>query len=235
MAAINAWLENAQAEVKPVGRPLVTLSYAQSLDGCVTDHKGHPYILSGPEAHVMTHGLRARHDAILVGVGTVIADNPHLTVRHTKGMDPRPVILDTHLRSPMNSRLLERRTNLPWIACGPNVDEEKVRQLAERDVILLTCKLNRHNQVDLVDMLSQLYESGIRTLMIEGGAEVITSFIESRLVDLAVITIAPVWLGGLHALESGTLHGCPLHLDLPQSARLGKDMVFWGRTRFGEK
>ncbi len=234
MAAINAWLETRQAEIKPAGRPLVTLSYAQSVDGCLTDQIGRSYPLSGLETHKMTHELRARHDAILVGIGTVLVDNPHLTVRHARGPDPRPVVLDSHLRIPLDCRLLERSENLPWVACGPNVDEEKYNQLVDRNVILLTCKLNECNQVELLDLLYQLYENGIRTLMVEGGAAVVTSFIESRLVDLAVITIAPIWLGGLPALKSGTLPGCPMTLENPELVRMGKDLVLWGQVRYGE-
>ena len=87
------------------GRPFVTLTYAQSLDGSIARVPGKRLQLSGPEAQAMTHRLRAVNDAILVGIGTVLADNPRLTVRLAEGSDPQPVILDSKLRFPLDANL----------------------------------------------------------------------------------------------------------------------------------
>src|SRR5512142_1687762 len=95
-----------------LGRPLVTLSYAQSLDGCLTVERGRPTPLSGREALRLTHRLRAAHQGILVGVGTVLADDPQLNVRLVEGRSPRPLVLDTNLRLPLEAGLLQRSENL---------------------------------------------------------------------------------------------------------------------------
>jgi 3,4-dihydroxy 2-butanone 4-phosphate synthase/GTP cyclohydrolase II len=213
----------------------VTLSYAQSIDGCLTVRRGLPFAISGEESLRVTHTLRSLHDAILVGVGTVLADNPRLNVRFVDGPDPRPVVLDSHLRIPLDSKLLARSDNLPWIACGPNADEEKWDALDQRKVRVLTCRQNHEKQIDLEDLLAQLYESGIRSVMVEGGAGVITGFLTAQLVDLAVITVAPVWLGGLRVVERELPGEARLRLDNPQSGWFGRDMVLWGSVQRSNK
>jgi GTP cyclohydrolase II len=228
MERINAWLEQARSHLRLTGRPAVTLSYAQSLDGCLTVRRGERYVLSGPESSTMTHLLRSTHDAILVGIGTVLADNPHLTVRLTPGPDPRPIVLDTHLRIPLDSQLLKREENMPWIACGASADEEKLARLEERKVRLIPCRLDKRKQIDLADLLAQLLESGVRSVMIEGGTSVITSFIEAQLVDFVVLTIAPIWLGGLHVVETELPDGVYPGIKNPQSTWMGKDLILWG-------
>ena len=92
MVPIDSWLADAHNFRQVHGRPLVTLSYAQSLDGCISLRPGIPTALSGPEAMRLTHRLRAAHDAILVGIGTILADDPRLTVRLVEGRNPQPVV-----------------------------------------------------------------------------------------------------------------------------------------------
>src|SRR5512133_2370683 len=99
-------LEELLSDAGREGRPLVTLSYAQSLDGSLAAQRGTPLALSGPQSMELTHRLRAAQDAILVGIGTVLSDNPRLTVRLVEGSQPQPVILDSHLRFPLNANLL---------------------------------------------------------------------------------------------------------------------------------
>src|SRR5512135_1934375 len=88
-------------------RPRVTLTYAQSLDGSIAARSGMPLALSGTESMHYTHQLRAAHDAILVGIGTVLSDDPRLNVRLTGGLSPRPIVLDSSLRCPSTARCLE--------------------------------------------------------------------------------------------------------------------------------
>jgi len=231
MERVRLWIGKAREGFKVVGRPVVTLSYAQSIDGCLTVRRGQPYAISGEESLKVTHTLRTLHDAIVVGVGTVLADNPRLNVRFAEGPDPRPVVLDSHLRIPLDSKLLAQSENLPWVACGPSADEEKWVELERRKVRLLNCRPNREKQIDLADLLAQLYQSGIRSVMVEGGAGVVTSFLEAQLVDLAVITVAPIWLGGLRVVERELPDEARLGLENPQSGWFGKDLVLWGAVR----
>ena len=100
MEQIEVLLRGASDYHQSVGRPFVTLSYAQSLDGCIAAKRGQPLALSGPQSLTLTHQLRSAHDAIMVGIGTLLADNPRLTVRLVEGRDPQPVVLDSRLRFP---------------------------------------------------------------------------------------------------------------------------------------
>ncbi|MEZ4635790.1 MAG: dihydrofolate reductase family protein [Caldilineaceae bacterium] len=96
------------------GRPLVTLSYAQSLDGSITAQPGQPFAISSAESLQWTHSLRAAHDAILVGIGAVLADDPSLTVRFAQGQNPQPVVVDSHLRLPTDAQLLRKHDTI-WL------------------------------------------------------------------------------------------------------------------------
>jgi riboflavin-specific deaminase-like protein len=215
-------------------RPQVTLSYAQSLDGSIAMNRGTPYLLSGSESQIITHKLRAVHDGILVGINTVIADNPSLTVRLVKGPSPLPVILDSHLRLPLNSNLLKNK-ELPLIATTTSANREKQERLEQIGAKIVRLPADERGWVDLPSLLKILPRYGIQSLMVEGGARVITSFLSQRLVDRVVITIAPTLLGGLHAVENPLISGSPKSRDensLPQFSdsgyeQVGKDLIFW--------
>jgi len=97
---------------KPTDRPVVTLSYAPRLDGSIAARLGAQLQISGEKSAIFTHQLRAVHDCVLVGVGTVLADDPKLTVRLVDGEDPQPVILDSSLRTPISSVLVKTRKPL---------------------------------------------------------------------------------------------------------------------------
>lgn len=195
-----------QARIAEVGaqsiRPFVTLSYAQSIDGSIAAHSGEPLLLSGEESLVMTHKLRAWHDAILVGVGTVLADDPRLTVRHVDGIDPVPIVLDTHLRFPPDATLLRRPGPSPIIATGPAPDSDRRTRLEERGARVVTIGLDNNGRVCLDAWLRHLKTDGFKSIMVEGGAEVITSFLRGHHVDHVVITIANRLVGGLSGVRS---------------------------------
>ena len=103
------------------GLPFVTLSYAQSLDGSIAAKRGEALGLSGPESLRLTHRLRSMHDAILVGIGTVLSDNPRLTVRLVNGQNPRPIVVDSQLRIPLNCKLFHENSVTPWVAATENI------------------------------------------------------------------------------------------------------------------
>ena len=224
-----------QADI-PTGRPLVTLSYAQSLDGSIAARRGSPLQISGDESAIFTHQLRANHDSILVGVGTVLADDPQLTVRLVDGEDPQPVILDSTLRTPQDSALV--KANSPWIATTNKAEPKKVELLTSLGVKLLYLPGGNFEQVSLQDLLRCLYRMGTRRVMVEGGAEVISSFISSQLVDFMILTISPLIIGGLPAVqipESGSVE-----LDARKYPRLetvlmenvGDDLILFGRLKW---
>lgn len=239
--SINTWLAELPARASEhlhrAGRPLVTLAYAQSLDGCIAARRGQGLAISGPESLALTHHLRARHAAILVGIGTVLADDPQLTVRLAQGNSPLPVVLDSRLRLPLSARLLRREDQRPWIFCAsPGNDSGDMianrTELEKRGARVLPVGQDAAGQLDLGQVLEALAQVGIASLMVEGGARVISRFLALGLVDEVMITTAPVWLGGLRAVEFE--HSEPPVLPAisePDYARYGADLVTWGAVK----
>jgi len=235
MVPIEAWLADARSFRQEHGRPLVTLSYAQSLDGSLTAQRGQPTALSGPQAMQLTHRLRAAHDAILVGIGTLLSDDPRLTVRLVEGRNPQPVVLDGQLRFPLQAKLLQGEP-LPWTAThqrpiDPEAHQRKKAALVARGARLLEIPPDENNGLSLPALLAKLANMGINSLMVEGGSRVITSFLTSRLADRFVITIAPLFLVGLPAIQlplQDRLTTFPTPRDLGYD-RLGNDLIVWGR------
>jgi 3,4-dihydroxy 2-butanone 4-phosphate synthase/GTP cyclohydrolase II len=208
-----------------LGRPLITLSYAQSLDGSLTHKRGQPLALSGPESLEFTHRLRNASDAILVGIGTVLADDPRLTVRSIVGNDPQPVVLDSRLRFPLNARLWSHPCH-PWIFTGPGTDPERRRAVEALGGRLFEIPFASGRYLDLFALIESLSGLGVASLMVEGGAAVITSFLAAGLVDRVAITIAPVFIGGLRLLEEQLAERPALRIV--ESLQLGKDIVVLG-------
>jgi 3,4-dihydroxy 2-butanone 4-phosphate synthase/GTP cyclohydrolase II len=225
---IDELLAGARLHREKTGRPLVTLSYAQSLDGSIAARRGEPLRLSGPEAMALTHRLRAAHDGILVGIGTLLADDPRLSVRLAEGRDPQPVVLDSRLNLPLDARLLGG-SRPPWIAALPGADPQKQAQLERRGARVLSLPPGEDGRISLPALLGYLAGQGIDSLMVEGGARVIASFLAQGLVDRLVLTVAPVIVGGLHAVDAEAALPVPLRLILPGYERLGDDLVVWGK------
>jgi GTP cyclohydrolase II len=221
---------------RKTGRPLVTMSYAQSLDGSIAARRGKPLSLSGRESLKLSHRLRAVHDAIIVGIGTIMSDNPQLNVRFVKGNDPQPVILDSTLRFPDNAKAMRNRKT-PWLATTSAASKSKRRHLEKKGLRVIGIKANRRGWIDLKALLSHLATENINNLMVEGGARVITIFLGTRLVDSFVITLTPFFVGGLHAVEQLPYTGKPRSaIGVPSMKILGnehcgRDLVVWGTPK----
>jgi 3,4-dihydroxy 2-butanone 4-phosphate synthase/GTP cyclohydrolase II len=218
------------------GRPFVTLTYAQSLDGSIAADAGQPLSLSGHQSLMLTHRLRAAHDAILVGIGTVVADNPLLNVRLVEGKDPQPVIVDSQLRFPLEANLLRHHPLSPWIATGEQADRERQRRLEAAGARVLRLPCRPDGRVDLEALLERLGNCGINSLMVEGGARIITSFLARQLVDHLVLTVVPRLVGGVHAVGSlGQFEPARFPgLRNVGHQRLGEDLVLWGDLAWGK-
>lgn len=191
------------------GRPRTTLHFAQSLDGRIALGPGEPRILlSTPEGIVAAHRARAAHDAVLVGIGTVLCDDPRLTVRACTGTQPRRVVLDSGLRLPLDSRLVRslanaRAAGVVVVGAEGRASSEARAKLVERGVEVLIVAPSPEGRVALAPALAALKERcGIERLMVEGGAAVLTSFARGRHVDAVTVEIAARLLGapGLVAL-----------------------------------
>ncbi len=190
----------AEAPGRLNGRPYVTLSYAQSIDGSIARKPGRPLAISCRESLVFTHWLRSVHDGLLVGIGTILADNPSLTVRYVGGSSPQPIVVDGRLRFPLDARALQHHHHAPWIATAETADAGREQSLSERGAKVMRIPPRQDGLIDLKALLRRLAELNIVSLMVEGGAEVITSFLKDRLVDQLVLTISPIYVGGLHAV-----------------------------------
>lgn len=209
--------------------PVVTVSYAQSLDGCIALNPGEPFTISGEASLKITHGLRAMHDAILVGIGTVLSDNPRLTVRLQEGRNPLPVILDSKLRFPPDTNLL-RNSHQPVIAVTPRADPAAVEKLRSRGADIMFVNSNEEGQVRLPELLQVLFRRNIRTVMVEGGSRILTSFFREQLVNQVVLTIAPKFLGGVPAMAdlTGSAAAGQSRLHKFHQETAGEDLILWG-------
>lgn len=214
-------------------RPLVTVSYAQSVDGSIASRKRAPLQLSGHQSMILTHRIRAACDAIVIGINTLMVDNPLLTVRLVEGPNPQPIVLDSHLRTPPHARLLERTDRGCWLACTGDPDPGRVDAVESRGAEVIRCQRDPLGRVDLPDLLSLLGARGIRSIMVEGGSQVITSFVEARLVDQLIITIAPSLVGGLPVLDRPAADdGCRLSLDPICVEACGPDLIVWAQPQW---
>jgi len=189
--------------------------------------------LSGPDALRFTHALRARHDAILVGVGTVLADDPELRVRLASGPSPQPIVVDSRVRTPIDAKLLGQPGRPVWIAATPVTegDDDRRARIEAQGCRIVDCPALPNGWVDLPALLRRLAREGVENVMVEGGARIITSFLEARLVDYALVTIAPQFLGGLSAVGPSVRSGIPAavaNLTTWVSCRLGEDLVLAG-------
>ncbi len=228
---IREWQEEGKAHCEAQQRPWVTLAFAQSLDGSLTFAQGQPSALSGEAALHLTHGLRAEHQAILVGIGTVLADNPRLTVRLVNGTHPQPLILDTQLSTPLESHVMHHPSNPPWIFTSIRAAERRRHILETRGAHVIPLVNEPGERIPLPRLLNDLWHRGIRTLMVEGGATVLTAFLEARLLDAAIITLAPVWIGGYHYVNKLLIspeRQAP-GLILLYHEFYDHDLVLWGR------
>ncbi|MCC7372947.1 MAG: RibD family protein [Chloroflexi bacterium] len=211
-------------------RPSVTIKIAQTLDGRIATLTGQSQWITCEPARALAHELRATHDAVLVGIGTVLYDNPRLTVRMVDGPDPLRVVADTHLRIPLDSHLLADRPDRTICVVGPDVDParvEAVRALGALVIVGTVCE----GRLDLAAMLQQLYELGIRSLMVEGGSGIITSLLRARLIDRLVVCIAPKVIGaGLDAIGDLGIRELSQALTFRNTSirQLGSDIVFEG-------
>jgi 3,4-dihydroxy 2-butanone 4-phosphate synthase/GTP cyclohydrolase II len=198
---VRAILDRAREHHLRTGRPFVTLTYAQSVDGSIAAQRGERLFLSSERSAQFTHQLRALHDAILVGVGTVVDDDPHLTVRLAPGRSPQVVVVDSRLRVPSTANIF-RNERLPWLATTDAADSRRASELEACGAQTFRLPATDNGWVDLGAMLDRLGEAGICSLMVEGGSRIITSFLIAGLVDQVIITIAPLLVGGLRAVDA---------------------------------
>lgn len=212
------------------GLPFITLSYAQSVDGSIAAQPWRPCALSSEKSSEMTHLLRSRHDALLVGINTVLVDDPRLTVRLCKGDNPQPVVLDSRLRFPDAARLMAHPDKHPLLFTTAAAPAHEIARLQAKGASIQVLPKDRLGRVDLFVALQRLADMGVKSLMVEGGASVINSFLQSRLVEYCIITVVPKLIGGVKAVDSLCLSDDlpPLSIVDCRYQPLGGDLIIHG-------
>ena len=206
------------------GRPFVLVKLATTLDGRVTV-KGRRY-LSGKAAMKEVHRLRDRFDAVLVGIGTILADDPQLTVREVKGRDPLRVIVDTEARTPATSKVVRAKDpQHTVIFVARDADQRRVNRLRESGVLVATAARSADG-LDLGAVLRWLAEKGVNTVMSEAGPRIASRLVMSGLADRLMLIQSPIAGGdGSNALDG---LGKVLDLRSLRVRRLGDDVVMEG-------
>ncbi|MDO8551925.1 MAG: bifunctional diaminohydroxyphosphoribosylaminopyrimidine deaminase/5-amino-6-(5-phosphoribosylamino)uracil reductase RibD [bacterium] len=178
-------------------RPFVALKFAMSLDGKLATRTGDSKWITGEKARAFARELRGAYQAILVGVNTVIRDNPHLGVRAKGRRDPVRVIVDSHLRIPLRANVL-RDSNV-IIATTSSAPKKRIEELEKRGIRVLVFKA----RISIPKLLAELRKAEIISVFVEGGGEILGSFIDAKIVDKAYIFCAPVLVGGKDAHSIG--------------------------------
>jgi diaminohydroxyphosphoribosylaminopyrimidine deaminase/5-amino-6-(5-phosphoribosylamino)uracil reductase len=215
------------------GLPYVTLKFAQTLDGRIATAHGSSLWISSPESLKIGHRLRATHDAILVGVGTVLKDDPELTTRLVKGRNPVRVILDSKLRIPLDARVLSGQAAAKTLVTAtPAADKLRLAALSEMGIEVLTVPPDNSGRVDIRELLKTLAARQISSVLVEGGSEIYTSFFKLGLVDKIVGIIAPKILGkGTDTIGELNIKDLnqALKLSFTRVYRSGEDIVVEGK------
>ena len=221
-----------------LGRPLVTLKLATSLDGRIATSRGESQWITGPPARERGHALRAAYDAIMVGAATVLADDPQLTCR-LPGLghrSPVRVVLDPHLRIPRRAGVIAHARQTPtWVLTLRSADAARRAPLLAAGVTLIDVDPDSENRIDLVAALAALAERGVTRLLIEGGARLAAALLRAHLVDRLAWFHAPLLIGGdgtpaVAALGLDRLADAP-GFERLSVARVSDDMLTTFRAR----
>ena len=220
----------------PIPRPVVTVGYAQTLDGRLATSTGSSQWISAPESLRFSHELRAEHEAIMVGAGTVRTDDPRLTVRLATGPNPLRVVVDSALRTPLSAAVLAHGAAPGTIFAvtdrAPAAKRDRVRALGATVLCLPT---NTRRRVDLISLLTALHQRGVGSVLVEGGSEMITALLRARQVDRLVVCVAPKILGaGTEAVGELGIRELSRTLRMTDTSvtPYGTDIVLDGRIEY---
>lgn len=211
------------------GLPFVTVKYAQTLDGRIATATGQSQWISSPASLKFAHQLRAEHDAILVGIGTVLKDNPTLTVRMVRGRNPLRIVVDNCLAVTTEFNVMQDLSGMPTlIATTKSASDPAFRALAKAGAELVRVRSDKNNHVSLQQLLQLLAARNISSVLIEGGSQIITSALKDNLVNRLVTVIAPKILGkGIEAVGDLNIRDLKeaKKLTVKSVARKGTDVI----------
>jgi diaminohydroxyphosphoribosylaminopyrimidine deaminase/5-amino-6-(5-phosphoribosylamino)uracil reductase len=216
--------------------PFVTLKTGMTLDGKIASYSSDSKWITSEAAREDAHQLRNQHAAILVGVNTILQDDPQLTTRIPNGRNPIRLVLDSTLRIPLDAKVVRDQQASTWIFTTSTHDPEKRKAL--EDVGIRVIVVSRTNQLSVKDVLKVLGEEQIASLLIEGGGAVNASFFENKLVDKLVIYVAPKLIGGRDAptfLEGAGIHLMKHAVELADLniEKVGNDFKLSGYPNYG--
>jgi diaminohydroxyphosphoribosylaminopyrimidine deaminase/5-amino-6-(5-phosphoribosylamino)uracil reductase len=220
------------------GLPYVTLKLGLSLDGRIASRTGSSKWVTGPEARARVHLLRAHHDAVVIGIGTALADDPRLTVRDAPGQSPLRIVFDTKLRLPLSGRLVQTAREVPtWVICTTDAPSSAEGALVERGVEVLRAPASAEGRIDPIAALRMMAARGIVAAMIEGGAELAGSVLAGAAVDELHAFIAPILLGPRGRPGAVDWAGPATPAEAPAIAEpqwevCGVDAHVWGSLRY---
>ncbi|MEK6681749.1 MAG: bifunctional diaminohydroxyphosphoribosylaminopyrimidine deaminase/5-amino-6-(5-phosphoribosylamino)uracil reductase RibD, partial [Nitrospirota bacterium] len=182
----------------------VILKIAESLDGKIATNTGESKWITGEKAREYAHKLRDENDAVLVGIGTVLRDNPSLTTRlkNKKGKDPIRVVVDSELKIPLSAKLLTQRSDaITIIATSKTASKNKIEKIKKTGAGIILLK-TKNGRIPLAQLMKELGKIGITSLMIEGGSEIAASALKEGIVDKVIFFIAPKIITGREAKSS---------------------------------
>ncbi len=213
-------------------RPLVTLKLAMTLDGRIATHTGESRWITGEPARARAHLMRAQHDAVMVGSGTVLADDPLLNVR-LPGLErdsPLRIVLDGRMRLPLTSALVIGAHDTPtWLVTLPGGDKRRRQIYADCGLEVIEAPAGPDGALDLAQVLGRLATHGLTRLLVEGGARLAAALLRDKLVDRLAIFRAPSLIGG-DGLPAATGFGLERLADMPgfvalETIELGQDRL----------
>lgn len=206
------------------GLPYVTIKTASTLDGKIASRSGDSKWISNEQSREHVHTMRHRHDGIMVGVDTVIADDPSLTTRLTvPGISPARIIVDSTLRIPDEAKVLRDGAAPTIVLTTERAAAERRAAVSERGIQVIVC--GEGPQVDLRSGLQRLSELGICSLLVEGGGRLNGSLLQNKLVDEVALFLAPKIIGGLHAPGSFVFEGFDLMADAVALSDLSVEQI----------
>lgn len=217
------------------GLPYVTMKYAMTIDGKIACCTGDSKWITGEEARHDVQKQRLRHSAIMVGVGTVLADDPMLTCRLENGRNPVRIICDSSLRTPLESNIVRTAKNIPTIIATVSSDEKRIREYEESGCrIIKTAPEN--GKVNLRELMSVLGKEKIDSILLEGGAEMNWSALSSGIVTDVLTYISPKIFGGGNAASPVAGTGIPhpdgaFMLENSKVIRIGEDILIESRLK----
>jgi diaminohydroxyphosphoribosylaminopyrimidine deaminase/5-amino-6-(5-phosphoribosylamino)uracil reductase len=219
--------------------PFVLLKVAATLDGKIATRNGDSKWISGEAARRFVHRLRDQVDGVLVGIGTVLKDDPLLTTRRREGREPYRIVLDSRLKIPEEAKVFEHSPSEVILATTGSAPHEKIERLQKRGVRVFIID-SKEGRVDLRSCLSKLGKIGMMSLLVEGGSQVNGSFLDEGLIDKFLLFLSPRWLGDPQALgifggRGASILGEAVGLKEIKTKRIGEDMLVEGYLEWGTR